>query len=213
MSLFMQILLHPVTWVAALLVWALLGAPDRQPRRHADRKNLPPGSFTKTGSSKTSKTEMQVRNFVKSCGYKIMDQGTGLIVHGREASGRRRQLTPDVIVYGPRSSRFIVEVDPYYTHAQAGLSAVYEDMDRNVEYTKLKYPVIRLRIGFDKTPAEGFARLSPNDVVITQAEFNNGAYKPLLRGAMRSAKALPPSTWDEKMNLLRPYHIHAKRNG
>lgn len=181
--------------------------------RHPDRKNLPPGSFTVTGSSRTSKTELSVREFVKRCGYKIMDQGTGLIVHGREAKGRRRQLTPDIIVYGPGKKRLIVEVDPYFTHAQGGLSSVYDDMDRNVEYARLGYSVVRLRIGFDNTPAEGFARLSPYDVVVTQTEFNNGTYKRFLRGAMKKARPVSPNTWNKDLNHLRAYHIYDKRAG
>lgn len=213
LSFLLQLLLHPATWVVALILWLLARTPSTAPKRYKYDVSLPPGTFTTSGSGKTSKTEYKVRDFIKKSGWRTMDQGTGLVVPSRDAKGNRRHFTPDIIIYGPGKKTIIVEVDPHYHHGAEGLHKVYEDVERNVEYSKLGFAVVRLRIDFDNKPAEGFARLSPNDVVVTQSEFTNGTYRHLLRGAIKRAKPLSPHTWDDQLQNLRPYHLHAKRGG
>lgn len=200
----MSLILHPATWLVALVAWiAWWWQSRRNPYIFTkfDRKRNAPGDLTADGSAASSKDEMRVRNTIRAAGYRPLPQGTGLVVAGRDANGNRRRLTPDIIIVRPR--KIIVESDPLHWHGKEGPHKIYEDIERNKQYSALGYAVIRVRTGWEGQP---YARLGKFDVVTKEAEFYPSRHATALARSLRQAKPMPTKYWDAVLSRLKPFH-------
>lgn len=180
-----EFLLHPAVPSALLVVWLAVWWRQRQtpPLLPAmNRKAARPGDLSRGGSTATSKTEKRVRAVIERAGYRTYPQGT-LMCMGRDSSGKNRFFTPDILVRKPFA---VVEVDPAHWHGAP--ERVAEDVMRNRFYAARGLKVVRIRI-------DGTQALSPNDVVITESDFNVERHGPSVVRALGSARMLSPNYW------------------
>ena len=183
-----EFLLHPAVPLALLVLWGTVwwaqrNTPPVLPRM--DRQRARPGDLAADGSTATSKTEQRVRQVIENAGYRTYPQGT-LMCMGRDSAGKNRFFTPDILVRKPFS---VVEVDPERWHGTP--ERVAEDLMRNRFYASRGLRVVRVRIA-------GTQPLSPNDVVIADADFIPERHGAALLRALRGARMLPPRYWDRR---------------
>lgn len=206
-----SVILHPLTWVILLCLWFVWWWFGRKfPYIHPkyDKSKCPPGTYFADGSTKTSGTEKRVRDAIAAAGYRPLPLGTGLVVAGRDAHQNRRKLTPDIILHSPR--KVIVEVDPRFWHGEEGLHKVYDDIERNKQYTALGFAVVRVRIGWE---GQVYSRLGRYDVVTKENDFHPAQHSSPVAKAIRSARKVPVSYWDRQLAKLTPFHEHNKAEG
>lgn len=178
-------LMHPAVPLSLLVVWLLVWNNHRKTPPVLpvmDRQQARPGDLSEGGSKATSKTEKRVRAVIEAAGYRTYPQGTLMCV-GRDSSGKQRFFTPDILLRRPFA---VVEVDPAHWHGTP--DKVAEDIQRNRFYAARGLKVIRVRI-------DGAQALSPNDVVIPEADFDPALHGPGVLQAIAGARRLAPTYW------------------
>lgn len=189
----LELLLWPGLWWFFLALWVVVWVRSRVTppvTKEFNRKTARSGDLFADGSSATSKTEMRVRWVIQKAGYRVYPQSTRLLTPP-DHSGKRHKYTPDVMLWKPK---MVVEVDPHFWHGDN--DRIAHDLDRNRMYARLGYTVVRVRIA-------GTEALSPNDVVITDSDFDIAKHGPAVVKAIRKAKYLPPRHWDSPQRYMR----------
>lgn len=183
--------LNPTVPTALIVLWALIWMFTRRSRpvaKKMDRPNAKRGDLSRDGERKTSKTEMRVRRTIEKAGYATYPQGTMLCV-GTDSGGKKRFFTPDIMIKNPY---MVVEVDPAFWHGAD--NKVDEDIMRNKLYASCGLKIVRVRIA-------GTQKLSPNDVVIKEGDYDPKKHGRAVLLAVGRARFYPASHW--KRGLLR----------
>jgi len=205
-----SLLLNFWLWAAVaalLMVWGWLTRNDPNIRRTYNKHLMKVGDLAYGGNGATSKVEKRVRSAIDHRNLGVLPGQLVMRTGLRDMHGNPRKFTPDIVVWQSKKDRTVVEVDPYNTHGQQGLHAVYNDIERNIAYTQAGYKVVRVRIGFPE--GYPYTNLGFHDVVIPKRaeQMTDDDYR-LIAASVRHAKLAGKksfSLWKRMLDRLQAY--------
>lgn len=220
-----KIVLSPLVWVAVLCAWWFVYKLNetQSPRmfRKFDAKLNRVGDLIAEGTDKPSGEELALRRDLEAAGYRMVKQGSNLVVPGEYGREGVSSLGPDMIIYSYRDKpcKIIVEYDGAPFHGfknpgQADLDVICRDADRNQRFARAGYTVVRVRAGsnfFATTPdvhgnlrPDYWSRITPENDIVLPRGYNSRDRSAVIR-TINAAQYFPASKWQPVVDQLFPY--------